>query len=160
VAAAKPSADIEVQMKLLLDEALAAFDASAKALLPSGVRWTYAYERASVAETMEETARAHVQTLQVQGLYLSKANAKLPIDLAAHWLLPHPFGRDSRYDPVRPNLSSTLSPAPPTRTPPLPPVHGEDGRARQRWHGVPMDASPSVRSLAHARRLGGHMARR
>lgn len=100
VAAAKPSADIEVQMKLLLDEALAAFDASAKALLPSGVRWTYAYERASVAETMEETARAHVQTLQVQGLYLSKANAKLPIDLAAHWLLPHPFGRDSRYDPV------------------------------------------------------------
>ena len=49
---------------------------------------------------MEETAKAHVQTLQVQGLYLSKAENRLPVDFAAHWLAPHPFGRDSRYDPV------------------------------------------------------------
>ena len=66
----------------------------------SGVRWTCVYERASVMESMSETAKQHVQTLQVQGLYLSKANHQLPIDFAAHWLLPHPFGSDSRYDPV------------------------------------------------------------
>ena len=24
----------------------------------------------------------------------------MPIDVSAHWLLPHPFGRDSRYDPI------------------------------------------------------------
>lgn len=43
------------------------------------------------------TLSAH---LQVQGLYLSTKSSKIPIDMAAHWLLPHPFGRDSRYDPV------------------------------------------------------------
>ena len=100
VSATKPSADIEAQLKILLDEAKAAFDTSAKSLLPPGVRWTYSYERQSVLESMADTAKSHVETLQVQGLYLSTKNNNLPIDFAAHWLLPHPFGRDSRYDPV------------------------------------------------------------
>ena len=101
VSATKPSADIEAQLKILLDEAKAAFDTSAKSLLPPGVRWTYSYERQSVLESMADTAKSHVETLQVQGLYLSTKNNNLPIDFAAHWLLPHPFGRDSRYDPSR-----------------------------------------------------------
>jgi len=100
VTAAKPAADIEVTMKSLLDEATASFDAQAKLLLPAGVRWTYTYERASLVETMEETATAHVQQLQVQGLYISKKGSRIPVDFSAHWLLPHPFGRDSRYDPI------------------------------------------------------------
>jgi len=79
---------------------IAAFDASAVGLLPSGVRWTYTYERASVLTAMREAAALHVQTLQVQGLYLSKAGHSIPVDFAAHWLLPHPFGRDSRSDPI------------------------------------------------------------
>lgn len=110
VSGTKPAADIEAQLKVLVDEAKGAFDTSAKALLPSGVRWTYAYERASVLESMEDTAAQHVQTLQVQGLYLSKANHKLPIDFAAHWLMPHPFGRDSRYDPVSADDSPAYKP--------------------------------------------------
>lgn len=100
VQAQKPSADIEVQLKALLGEATTTFDAAAKALVPEGVRWTYEYERRSVLDSMDETARLQVQTLQVQGLYLSTSNAKMPIDFSAHWLLPHPFGRDSRYDPI------------------------------------------------------------
>lgn len=100
VQASKPAADIEVTMKGLVDEAMAAFDTSAKGLLPGGVRWTYTYERATVLESMQETALAHVQTLQTQGLYLSKKGGRMPVDFSAHWLLPHPFGRDSRYDPI------------------------------------------------------------
>jgi len=96
----KPTADVEEQLALLVKEALAAFDASAQGLLPSGVRWTYSYERASVLTAMREAAALHVQTLQVQGLYLSKAGHSIPVDFAAHWLLPHPFGRDSRSDPI------------------------------------------------------------
>jgi len=38
----------------------------------------------------------------------------MPIDFSAHWLLPHPFGRDSRYDPVSasdaPAFKPTASP--------------------------------------------------
>ena len=37
VAAAKPSVEIESQLKLLLDEAAASFDASAKSLLPEAI---------------------------------------------------------------------------------------------------------------------------
>ena len=100
VQGSKPAADIEVTMKNLLAEATAAFDASAKGLVPTGVRWTYHYERASLLESMEDTAKAHVETLQVQGLYLSKANHRIPVDFSAHWLTMHPFGTDSRYDPI------------------------------------------------------------
>ena len=110
VSATKPSVEIEAQLKSLLDEATAAFDTSASALLPSGVRWTYAYERASVVESMADLAKSHVQTLQVQGLYLSKENNQLPVDFSAHWLLPHPFGRDSRYDPVSADDSPRYKP--------------------------------------------------
>ena len=110
VAATKPAADIEAQLKVLLDEAKASFDTSAKALLPAGVRWTYSFERSLVVESMEDVALQHVQTLQVQGLYLSKRNAKVPVDVAAHWLLPHPFGRDSRYDPVSADDSPAYKP--------------------------------------------------
>lgn len=100
VQASKPNAEVEKTMAGLIDEAMAAFDASAKGLLPSGVRWTYTYERASVLESMQDAATAHVNTLQVQGLYISKSGGRMPVDFSAHWLLPHPFGRDSRYDPI------------------------------------------------------------
>jgi len=100
MSAQKPSADIEVQMTKLVSEAMEGFDAAAKALVPAGVRWTFLYERLAAAEMIEESARLQVQTFQVQGLYLSTKNAKMPIDFSAHWLLPHPFGRDSRFDPI------------------------------------------------------------
>jgi len=103
VAATKPSVEIVEQCKALVDESTAAFDAAAKALLPEGVRWTADYERRSVIESMAETAKLHVQTLQVQGLYLDKSSHRIPVDLSAHWLGLHPFGRDSRYDPVGPS---------------------------------------------------------
>ena len=49
---------------------------------------------------MAEAARAHVETLMVQGLYLSQSRQSVPVDFSTHLLLPHPFGRDSRYDPI------------------------------------------------------------
>lgn len=110
VSAAKPAADIEATLKVQLDEAMGAFDASAKALLPSGVRWAFHYERASVLESMLELSSAHVGTLQLQGLYLSTKNNKLPLDFAAHVLMPHPFGTDSRYDPVGADDSPAYKP--------------------------------------------------
>ena len=100
VGALKPSAEVEEQLKALSKECTAAFDASAKSLLPTGVRWTTAYERTAVVDAMQESARAHIETLQVQGLYLPMTGHKLPIDFSAHWLGLRPFGRDSRYDPV------------------------------------------------------------
>jgi hypothetical protein len=100
VRAAKPSAEIEEQMSTLVSESISAFDTASASLLPSGVRWTALYERASVLEGMQEAARAHVQTLQMQGLYLSKEGHRIPVDFSAHWLLPRPFGTDSRYDTV------------------------------------------------------------
>ena len=110
VAASKPAADIVEQLKSLQDEAMAAFDTSAAALIPPSVRWTSSYERASVVEQMAETAKSHVETLQVQGLYLSTANHRLPVDLGVHWLLPHPFGRDSRFDPIGPDDTPAFKP--------------------------------------------------
>jgi len=107
VSASKPAADIEATLKVQLSEALAAFDAAAATLVPAGTSWTSEYERRSVVEAMDEIAKLHVKTLQVQGLYLSTAESKMPIDFSAHWLLPHPFGRDSRYDPI----SSSDAPA-------------------------------------------------
>jgi len=100
VQACKPAADIEVTLKGLLSEAVGAFDAAAATLVPASTKWSVEYERRSVLDAMDEIAKLHVNTLQTQGLYLSTSNYKMPIDLSAHWLLPHPFGRDSRYDPV------------------------------------------------------------
>lgn len=100
VGATKPAADIEVTLKAMLTEATAAFDTAAATLVPEGSRWTYDYERQAVLEQMDELAKLQVNTFQVQGLYLSKSGHKMPIDFSAHWLLPHPFGRDSRYDPI------------------------------------------------------------
>jgi hypothetical protein len=59
---------------------------------------------------MEEAARLQVQTFQVQGLYLSKSGHKMPVDFSAHWLLPHPFGRDSRYDTISSSDEPTFKP--------------------------------------------------
>jgi hypothetical protein len=100
LAALKPSAEVEDVLREMRRDAMAGFDAAAAALRPLGVGWECAYERAAVVETMGETAKAHVETLMVQGLYLAKEGHAFPVDFSAHWLLPHPFGRDSRYDPV------------------------------------------------------------
>jgi len=114
VQAQKPAANIEVTLKTLLSEAMTTFDAAAATLVPSETRWSYEHERRLVREGMDELAKLHVNTLQVQGLYLSTSEAKMPIDFSAHWLLPHPFGRDSRYDPVSasdaPAFKPTASP--------------------------------------------------
>jgi len=110
VAAQKPSADIEVQMAKLLAEATEGFNEAAKALMPEGIGWSYTYERQAVVDMMEEAARLQVQTFQVQGLYLSKSGHKMPVDFSAHWLLPHPFGRDSRYDPITSSDEPTFKP--------------------------------------------------
>jgi hypothetical protein len=110
VGAQKPSADIEVQMAKLLSDATDAFNEAAKALVPEGMRWSYTYERQAVVEMIEEAARLQVQTFQVQGLYLSKSGHRMPVDFSAHWLLPHPFGRDSRFDPISSSDEPTFKP--------------------------------------------------
>jgi len=110
VNALKPSVDIVEQCDALTKEAIAAFDASARSLLPDGVRWVPTYERTSVLESMQDTARLHVQTLQVQGLYLDKSSHRIPVDLSAHWLLMSPFGRDSRFDPMGPSDEPAYKP--------------------------------------------------
>jgi len=110
VNALKPSVEIMEQCEALTKEAIAAFDASARSLLPEGVRWVSTYEHTSVLESMQETARLHVQTLQVQGLYLDKSSHRIPVDLSAHWLLMSPFGRDSRFDPVGPSDEPAFKP--------------------------------------------------
>lgn len=92
--------DVEDKLKVLLKQATAAFDASAKLLLAPDVRWTYDYEQASVVKSMKEAALAQVQQLQMQGLYIAKTGKGIPVDISAHWLLQHPFGRDLRYDPI------------------------------------------------------------
>ena len=93
----KPAADIELTLNALVAETMKAFDGMATNLVPAGSRWTYEYERRSVYEAIDEMVKLHVNTLQVQGLYLSKAGHRMPEDFSAHWLLPHPFGRDSRF---------------------------------------------------------------
>jgi|Transcript_12601 hypothetical protein len=100
LAALKPSTEIDAQLKQLCTESSAAFVAQAQALVPPGLKWTYSYEMQAVAENIAENANLHLQTLQVQGLYLPTDGVKLPLDMAVHWLGLHPFGRDSRYDPV------------------------------------------------------------
>jgi len=111
VGAQKPSADIEVQMTKLLSEATDNFNEAAKGLVPEGMRWSYTYERQSVLDMMVEAARLQVQTFQVQGLYLSTKGHKMPVDFSAHWLLPHPFGRDSRFDPISSSDEPTFRPS-------------------------------------------------
>ena len=68
VSGTKPSVDIESDLKLLLKEATASFDTSAKALLPPGVHWSYKFERTLTIDAMDELAKTHVGTLQVRRL--------------------------------------------------------------------------------------------
>lgn len=100
VNAVKPSSQIERALQEILSEASASFDIATNGLLPAGLKWSCSYERAAVLESMAEAARAHVETHMVQGLYLAQSGHSVPVDISAHWLLPHPFGRDSRYDPI------------------------------------------------------------
>ena len=123
VNALKPSVDIVEQCDALTKEAIAAFDASARSLLPDGVRWVPTYERTSVLESMQDTARLHVQTLQVQGLYLDKSSHRIPVDLSAHWLLMSPFGARVRAHGTRRHPHPTAAPRPlPPRPCPHPPA--------------------------------------
>lgn len=55
---------------------------------------------------MEEAARLHWQQLSAQGFHVSLDAHRPPVDFSAHVLLPHPFGRDSRYE----QLSSSDEP--------------------------------------------------
>jgi len=100
LAALKPSTEIDAQLKALVKESGTGFEAQAKALVPPGTSWSYSYEMKAVRDNIAENAALHLQTLQVQGLYLPTEGVKLPLDMAVHWLGLHPFGRDSRYDPV------------------------------------------------------------
>ena len=64
----------------------------------------------SIVEAMAEVSEAHIQQLQVQGLYLAKTGHRVPVDVSVHTLRMHPFGRDSRYDPLRPDDAPAYKP--------------------------------------------------
>jgi len=100
LAALKPSNEIDEQLKALVKESGTTFEAQAKALVPPGTTWSYSYEKRAVQDNVAENAALHLQTLQVQGLYLPTEGVQLPVDMSVHWLGLHPFGRDSRFDPV------------------------------------------------------------
>ena len=74
--------------------------AAKKLLLPDAKAWNFAFEKQGVEMTVGEAGQSHTQTLQVQGLYLPATGYKMPVDIAAHWLMPAPFGRDSKNDPI------------------------------------------------------------
>ena len=93
LAALKPTAEVEVELKGMVKEALDGFGETAKALLPPTTKWGYGYEKSAVAATLKEQAQAHVETLRVQGLYLPKEGRHKPIDIGVHWLLLE-FGGD------------------------------------------------------------------
>ena len=141
VNALKPSVDIVEQCDALTKEAIAAFDASARSLLPDGVRWVPTYERTSVLESMQDTARLHVQTLQVQGLYLDKSSHRIPVDLSAHWLLMSPFGARVRAHGTRRHPHPTAAPRP---LPPRPCPHPPALTAPTSHRGTPPPPSPSL----------------
>jgi len=108
--ALKPSSEIDAQLSNLVRETAAAFDAAAAGLLPPGIKWSCSYEKQAVVDNVKENAQLHLHTLQVQGLYLPTEGVKLPLDISAHWLGLHPFGRDSRYDPVGADDSPAFRP--------------------------------------------------
>lgn len=83
LATLRPSIEVDAQLKALVKETNAAFEAQAKALVPDGMQWTYSYEKAAVAENIEENAALHLQTLQARCSRPKSTNDNLPIS--------HPF---------------------------------------------------------------------
>jgi len=100
IAALKPSAEVEAELKQMTKVASDAFVKQAEQLLPSGVEWSYSYEKSTLGAILDEQATNHVETLRVQGLYLPKTGQKIPVDFSAHYLMLSPFGQDSRYDGI------------------------------------------------------------
>jgi len=111
IAALKPAADIDVQLKKRIADMKAVFDTEAQKLLPQGARGgpfssEYEYVRRNLVPAMQEKADEYLKGLQVQGLFVSTANKRMPIDVGIHWLLPKPFGVDARYSSVPPGSES------------------------------------------------------
>merc|ERR1740122_428826 len=111
MAALKPVVVIDVQLKNLIADTKAAFDTEAQKLLPQGARGgpfssEYEYVRRNLVPAMKEKADEYLKGLQVQGLFVSTAKKRMPIDVGFHWLLPKPFGVDARYSPIPPGSES------------------------------------------------------
>jgi len=111
IAALKPVADIDVQLKKRIADTKAVFDTEAQKLLPQGARGgpfssEYEYVRRNLVPAMQEKADEYLKGLQVQGLFVSTAKKRMPIDVGFHWLLPKPFGVDARYSPIPPGSES------------------------------------------------------
>lgn len=100
LASTKPSMEVEKELHSMVKESTRAFEASAKAALPSLVACSFAFEKAAVRNSMSEAARQQIDLWRIQGLYLPMTGFKTPVDIGMHWLLPKPFGLDSRYDAV------------------------------------------------------------
>jgi DNA-binding transcriptional regulator/RsmH inhibitor MraZ len=100
LAALKPSLKVEAELRTMVKEAATKFEADAKAALPPTLPLSYSFEKQAVVTSMAEAAKAQVELWRVQGLYLPLDGFKTPVDIGLHWLLPRPFGVDSRYDSI------------------------------------------------------------
>jgi len=127
LAAMKPSIEVESQLRSLVSDMKDGFNEQVDQLLPAGLDWTPAYERAALVDSMNEQSQLHVDTLTVQGLYLNMDKYKMPIDVSLHWLLPKPFG-DGANVPINP---AKMKPRKPTKRP----------KARALTFGVDDDAT-------------------
>lgn len=99
--AAPPSVTIEAELKALIEEADAAFEKQAAALLVPGCSWSYGFEKKAVTAACWQAARGRVEELRIQGLYLPQKGAAIPLDIAAHIFFPAPFGKDGGQDSIK-----------------------------------------------------------
>ena len=121
---AAPPTQVEAELRTMVKEAATKFEADAKAALPPTLPLSYSFEKQAVVTSMAEAAKAQappprtcpppprrrprappaprpqVELWRVQGLYLPLDGFKTPVDIGLHWLLPRPFGVDSRYDSI------------------------------------------------------------
>lgn len=94
--ATQPSVQIEKDLKAIVKEASVSFDKQAATLLVPGCSWSYGFEKKAVENACKQSAAGRVEELRIQGLYLPKKGAAIPVDIHAHVFFPAPFGAASQ----------------------------------------------------------------
>ena len=91
---------VENDVKATIKISAKVFSTRASFLKPvkTKTHWSYLRDLNTFKDSIRQTATEKLQMARLQGIYFKKA--KNPINLSFHYLHPHPFGKDSRFDPL------------------------------------------------------------